>query len=114
MILFVGILFGIGLVSVSMILAFSIKRHGEFFTLIGFMTLPLIFLSSALAPTSVMPPWMRALAELNPMTYAVDATRSLVISGWDWGLVAGMVGALLVFDSLALLGASLVLRRGLS
>jgi ABC-2 type transport system permease protein len=113
-ILLVGILFGVGLVSLSMILAFSIKRHGEFFTLIAFMALPLIFLSSALAPTSVMPPWMRALAQLNPMTYAVDATRSLVISGWDWGLVGAMVAALLAFDVAALIGASLVLRRGLS
>jgi ABC-2 type transport system permease protein len=113
-ILFVGILFGIGLVSVSMILAFSIKRHGEFFTLIGFMALPLIFLSSALAPTSVMPPWMRALAQLNPMTYAVDATRSLVIYGWDWALVGTMVAVLLAFDAVSLFLASLVLRRGLS
>src|SRR5438552_49429 len=94
-ILLVGILFGIGLVSLSMILAFSIKRHGEFFTLLAFMALPLIFLSSALAPTSVMPPWMRALAQLNPMTYAVDATRSLVISGWDWRLMGTMIAALL-------------------
>jgi len=114
MILAVGVLFGIGLVSVSMILAFSIKRHGEFFTLIGFMALPLIFLSSALAPTSVMPPWMRALAQLNPMTYAVDATRSLVIYGWDWTLVGAMIAALLAFDVVTLVGASLVLRRGLS
>lgn len=113
MILTIGVLFGIGLVSISMILAFTLKRHGEFFTLIGFMALPLIFLSSALAPTSVMPPWMRALAQLNPMTYAVDATRSLVIYGWDWGLVAAMVAALVVFDIATLVGAALVLRRGL-
>lgn len=114
MILLVGMLLGVGLVSISMMLAFSIKRHGEFFTLIGFIGLPLIFLSSALAPTHVMPPWMRALAQLNPMTYAIDATRSLVIVGWDWGLVAAMVGALLLFDAVALVASASLLRRGLS
>jgi len=57
---------------------------------------------------------LRALAQLNPMTYAVDATRSLLISGWDWGLVGAMVAALLAFDVVTLGIASLVLRQGLA
>jgi len=114
MILLVGMLFGIGLVAISMVLAFSLKKHGDFFTLIGFIGLPLIFLSSALAPTSVMPPWMRTLSQFNPMTYAIDATRSLVVNGWDWGLVGMMIVVLLVFDFVAMLLSSNVLRRELS
>jgi ABC-2 type transport system permease protein len=114
MILVVGMLFGIGLVSLSMVLAFSLKRHGDFFVLIGFIGLPLIFLSSALAPTSVMPPWMSFLTQFNPMTYAIDATRSLVISGWDWGLVGAMVAVLLAFDVVTMLLSAHVLRRELS
>ncbi|HZT05709.1 MAG TPA: ABC transporter permease [Chloroflexota bacterium] len=114
MILVIGMLLGIGLVGISMILAFSLKRHGDFFTLIGFIGLPLVFLSSALAPISIMPPWMRLLARFNPMTYAIDATRSLVINGWDWLLVIEMVGVLLVFDAVTLVLSANVLRRELS
>ena len=61
-----------------------------------------------------MPPWMQVLSQINPMTYAIDATRSLVVNGWDWGLVGAMVAVLLVFDFVALLLSTSVLRRELS
>jgi len=43
------------------------------------LNLPLLFASNALFPTSLMPDWLRAVAKVNPITYATDATRQLVL-----------------------------------
>ncbi len=40
---------------------------------------PLLFLSSAFLPLSALPGWIRAFATVNPVTYAVDALRALVL-----------------------------------
>ncbi len=62
------------------------------------LSLPLFFLSSALIPLSLVPAWMRTAAMLNPMTHAIDASRSLIIFGWDWPLLGRAIGLLAVFD----------------
>jgi len=41
------------------------------------VTFPLMFASSAYMPIAAMPWWMRVLSTVNPVTYAVDATRGL-------------------------------------
>ncbi len=113
MILLIGLLLGVGLISLSIALAFSIKSHGAFFAFLGFISLPLIFLSSALAPLATMPAWLRLLAELNPMTYTIEAVRALVLKGWIWGLVAQVVAVLLFFDAVCLWIGARILRRTL-
>ena len=39
--------------------------------------MPLFFISSALLPCSVMSPWMRDIALGNPLSFAIDAIRSV-------------------------------------
>ncbi len=41
------------------------------------LVFPLTFVSSAYVPVATMPGWMRAVAEHQPITYMVDAVRSL-------------------------------------
>ncbi len=43
------------------------------------MTMPLFFASSAIYPISIMPPWLRPVAVVNPLTYMVDAVRILMV-----------------------------------
>lgn len=47
------------------------------------MTMPLFFASNALYPIDTMPTWIRSLSLLNPLTYQVDALRSLMIVGQE-------------------------------
>ena len=112
-ILFIGMLFGIGLTAISMAMAFSVKSHGDFFSVLGFLSLPMIFLSSALVPLTAMPAWMRTLAWLNPMTWVIDAVRPLIISGWSEAIpqVAIAIGVLVVFDAVCLYGGARAFRR---
>jgi len=39
--------------------------------------MPLSFMSNALVPVETMPGWMRAIAEVNPITHLVSAVRAL-------------------------------------
>lgn len=45
------------------------------------VALPLIFLSGIFFPLRGLPPWMDAAVRLNPLTYAVDPLRRLVLGG---------------------------------
>jgi ABC-2 type transport system permease protein len=63
-------------------LAYAVPQHGTFFAIAGFVTLPLLFMSNAFVPLDAMPGWMAAIARLNPLTYAIEAMRTLVIRGW--------------------------------
>ena len=45
------------------------------------LTMPLFFASSAIYPVALMPDWLKVVATLNPLTYMVDALRSLMIVG---------------------------------
>jgi ABC-2 type transport system permease protein len=70
---------------------------------------PLLFLSGALYPTVGMPPALRAVARVNPVTYAVDVLRHAFgqpgefAPATDAGVVLaatliGFVVAVLLFD----------------
>ncbi|HRH00285.1 MAG TPA: hypothetical protein PLR99_28775, partial [Polyangiaceae bacterium] len=37
---------------------------------------------NATVPLTAMPGWMSFLAQFNPMTWAIDAVRPLILSGW--------------------------------
>jgi ABC-2 type transport system permease protein len=114
-IILIGLLFGVGLIAISMALAFSVKSHGDFFSMLGFLSLPMIFLSTALVPLSAMPGWMAVLAQLNPMTWAIDAVRPLILTGWAAALptIGIVVVVMIAFDSICLWGAARAFRRTL-
>jgi ABC-2 type transport system permease protein len=56
--------------------------------LIGF------FLSDAVIPKAALAGWYSAIATYNPVTYLVDALRSLIMTGWETTVLAKGDGAL--------------------
>ncbi len=113
-ILLISMLLGFGVTVISLILAFALDSHGDFFAVLGITVLPLTFLSSAFVPLESMAPWMRIAAWVNPVTYAVDGMRSLILTGWNGPSLLRMVMVLLIFDVLMFLLGSRVLRRHLA
>lgn len=108
----IGLLLGFGVTVISLVLAFVFENHGDFFAVIGLTSLPLTFLSSAFVPVDAMPVWMRLVARVNPMTYAIDAMRGLILTGWDPHGLAWMALVLLVFDgAMFWLGARVLSRQ---
>jgi ABC-2 type transport system permease protein len=114
-ILLISVLFGVGLTAISMAMAFSVKSHGDFFSVLGFLSLPMIFLSSALVPLAAMPGWMQVLALFNPMTWAIDAVRPLILTGWTEALpkIGMVIAIMLVFDAICLYGSTRAFRRAM-
>jgi ABC-2 type transport system permease protein len=45
------------------------------------ITMPLFFASNAIYPVAIMPDWLKVVAHINPLTYQVDALRSLMLIG---------------------------------
>lgn len=56
-----------------------------------FLVFPLYFLSGALYPLQHVPNWLRIVAELNPMSYAVDAMRDTLIGQTHFGLLKDLI-----------------------
>ncbi len=69
----IGLLFA----SVSYALALWLKSEDAFAPLLFTATLPLLLLSGVLLPLNLAPGWLRAIANANPLAYAVDAARAL-------------------------------------
>jgi ABC-2 type transport system permease protein len=69
------------------------------------LTMPLFFASNAIYPVSMMPGWLQAISHVNPLTYEVDALRTLMLSTGgtgtfslvvDFGVVTLVTAALIV------------------
>lgn len=63
--------------SVSYAAALWLKDENTFGAIVFSATLPLLLLSGILLPMSLAPDWLRSVAAVNPLAYAVDAQRAL-------------------------------------
>ncbi|TWD80472.1 ABC-2 type transport system permease protein [Kribbella amoyensis] len=94
--------FGIGLGSFSYALAIAVRKQDWMFWMVQQTFLfPLMILSGMLLPLETGPGWMRAASKFNPLSYLVDAERTLfsgdvfsttVLWGWVAALVTAAVG----------------------
>jgi ABC-2 type transport system permease protein len=64
----------------SLFVACLVRTRERFMGIGQLMTMPLFFASNAIYPLALMPAWLRIVSRLNPLTYLVDALRSLMIS----------------------------------
>ncbi|WP_436520773.1 ABC transporter permease [Actinoplanes sp. HUAS TT8] len=74
-------------------------------TIIGINTLlllPLTFLSSAFMASTLMPGWMRRIAEFNPVNWALDAGRAALRDDPDWGVALSRGGWLVALAAVML------------
>ena len=102
--------FGLAWSGISLAIGLRTKSAETVFGLGGILTFPLLFMSSALVPTTLMPGWMQNVSRLNPISYTVDAVRALTLTGFDWPKILeafGIIGAIAIVT----LGATLYLFR---
>lgn len=94
-----------GLTALSMFIAYALEHQFAFTAVTSFLVLPIVFLSSAFAPTSLMPDWLATIASANPVSVTIDGMRTLVLEGWVWAdlwpALATVAGATLVATALA-------------
>ncbi len=86
----------------SLVIACIVKTRERFMGIGQVLTMPLFFASNAIYPVAAMPNWLKNIAHANPLTYQVDALRSIMLQD--------MVSAYgLGTDLLFMLGITLVL-----
>jgi len=69
----------VGLVSIGLILGSQMESPEGFQLIISFLVFPLFFLSGALFPITNLPGWLAPLIFANPVTYAVDGIRGVMM-----------------------------------
>ena len=90
--------------TLSLIIASLVKTRERFMGIGQLLTMPLFFASNAIYPLDLMPPALQAVAAWNPMTYMVDAARTLMLPGYagtfglpvDFAVLVGCVVALVL------------------
>jgi ABC-2 type transport system permease protein len=96
----------LGVTALSLGLAFSLPGHIELIAVIFVTNLPLLFASTALVPLSFMPGWLRWVASLNPLSYAIEPIRYIYLhQQWSLGSVVMQApfGAVTMGNALAIL-----------
>ena len=110
LVFFLVAFFGLAWSGISLTIGLRTKSAETVFGLGGLLTFPLLFMSSALVPTSLMPTWMQFVSDVNPITYAVNAVRALMLTGFDWGTILEAFGVIALI-AVVTLGATLYLFR---
>jgi ABC-2 type transport system permease protein len=83
-------------------------RKEEVMQSVGFLAMfPLMFASSAFVPVSALPGWLQVVATINPLTYAVNASRNLSLA---MPIGNGVVSALATSALLCVVGVGFALR----
>jgi ABC-2 type transport system permease protein len=79
----------------------------------GLLNTLLFFPSGAVYPQQAFPGWMRAIAAVDPFTYAVHAFKTLLLKDTGLGAVAGDLVYLVAFSAVTMTLATLLFRRTL-
>ena len=120
LIIFTVAFFGLAWSGISLALGLKTKSAETVFGIAGFLTFPLLFMSTALVGQKVMPDWMQAVSSYNPISFAVNAIRNLITGctpdlsncaiGYDWSTILQAYGVIALIGILTL-GATLYLFR---
>lgn len=74
--------------TLSLTMAFILRKHFELISLIMIISLPMVFISSAFAPLEYMPTWITWPVSINPITLAVEPLRAVFFNAdWSFGAV---------------------------
>ena len=67
--------------SFSLVVASIVKTRERFMGIGQVLTMPIFFASNAIYPIELMPRWLQAVALANPLSYAVDGLRTVMLNG---------------------------------
>jgi len=115
MVLILGLL-AIGFSAIFVTVALSIENQETLIGVVNLLNLPIMFASAALFPTVLMPDWLKAVANMNPITWAADGIRQLVFEDpqpiYDLPVeILGLVGFAALFLLIGWFTARRVLNR---
>lgn len=75
------VVFTLGGVGLGIVLSTRVEDMESFFQLNMLITMPSMFVTGVFFPLSSVPNWMRYIAYCLPLTYAIDAMRTIMVKG---------------------------------
>jgi ABC-2 type transport system permease protein len=97
-------------VSLGILLSSLAQREAQAIQFFPIIILPVFLLAGIFWPREAMPLWLRPFSYLIPVTYAVDALRSVLIRGWGLADIWVQLLALIGFAAIFLTGAVYMLK----
>ncbi len=75
----------VALSALALTVASRARSYEDFNTMMLLFSIPMLFVSGVHFPIMEFPPWLRALARLNPATYGIDALKHLFVPATSAG-----------------------------
>jgi len=72
-------LMALSMTSMGVLIAARMRDMEGFGMIMNFLTMPMFFLSGSFFPLRGLPAWMGFLVRINPLTYAIDALRQVIL-----------------------------------
>lgn len=108
-VLLTALLMAFALTSFGVFIASRMKKIEGFQVVMQFLLFPMIFLSGAMFPINNVPAWLSVIAHLNPLTYAIDPVRRIVLDAQGYSAAA----AVLYGHGVSVFGATLAVWQEL-
>ncbi len=83
-IMIVSFIVGFMLASLGVIIASLVKTYEGFSTVMNFLIMPMFLASGAVFPLDNLPRWAYIIARANPIAYAVDLFRGLMLQHYEF------------------------------
>ncbi|MBV9355119.1 MAG: ABC transporter permease [Chloroflexi bacterium] len=100
-------LIGLATASIAYAVALAVGNEDAYAPIVFTAALPLLLLSGVLLPLTLAPLWLRAVAALNPLSYAVNAARDIFNNQLgDYTVLLGVT----ISAIMALIGVALAAR----
>lgn len=105
----IGGLFGFAWAGISFAAAL-LTRSDQAAGTISMLFFPLAFTSTAFVPVAMMPAWLRVVNAWNPVSYVIEAMRSVAV-GWEWGTLGAGLLAIVLLAAVTHIPAAFAFRR---
>ncbi len=78
-IVLLSVLVSFCITSIGILIAARLASFDGFNIIMNFLVMPMLFLSGAMYPVTSLPPVLRHLTQINPLTYGVDAFKHILL-----------------------------------
>ena len=112
-VLLAAIMLSLAFTAIGIIIAVRMRSHEGFQLLVNFLAMPLLFSSGAFFPIETMPNWMKAIAYINPLTYAVDISRYALVGMYSINPLTDFMVLGFISVALGLIASHLFGKSGL-
>jgi len=104
--------FGVAWAGTSMFPAL-VTRNEQATGTLAMLFMPIAFMSTAFVPVALMPGWLQTVNDWNPISYVIEAMRSLMTVGFEGDVIGRALVAVLILG-VVLQGATLWAFRRLT